>query len=53
MKNTSLIILFGTLAILQTGCSHMEEAYISDDLDPGMEGPGLLSGEKGYFELNF
>jgi len=45
----SFVILLSPL-LLQVGCVHIEPDTIPED-STMKEGPGLFSGEKGYFEL--
>ena|GEM_PF-4058112 len=51
MRNLKLMafLILQSVLLLQAGCSHFEPDTIKED---GMaDGPGLFSGEKGYFEL--
>jgi hypothetical protein len=44
-----MVALLQSALLLQAGCSHFKPGEIkTDDLK---EGPGLFSGEKGYFEV--
>jgi hypothetical protein len=44
-----MVIFLQSVLLLQAGCSHFKPGEIKEeDLK---EGPGLFSGEKGYFEV--
>ncbi len=51
MRNLKLMafLILQSVLLLQAGCSHFKPDDIKDN--DTLEGPGLFSGEKGYFEL--
>lgn len=44
----SVLLILQSVLLLQAGCSHFEPRPIKKDNK--IEGPGLFSGEKGYFD---
>lgn len=52
-KNLAVILLMQALVLSVTGCKNFTPDPKPDNYDPTTkEGPGLFSGEKGYFELD-
>ena len=51
MRNLKLMafLILQSVLLLQAGCSHFKPGKIPED--DMADGPGLFSGEKGYFEL--
>lgn len=46
----TLVVITQPVLLLQTGCDHYEPLKVRDSRM--QEGPGLFSGEKGYFDLS-